>query len=267
MTPEELRTFQSRLHAIQRRVSEVLDGARIPHFALYGTCLGALRHRGFIPWDDDLDLGIPRAHYARALRLLAEQCPDLLVWHWEAFDDCPIPFAKVIDETRGGPCRAAIDLFPMDDAPDSALSASLRYAFAIALRRLINRKTVPRERLPRAAGRFDLPLRLLTLPLAPLSAPRLRALYRAVLSGAHRRTNQTAWVWLPAGGERLRLPAALFATAQPAPFEGATIPVPGDPGAYLTRTFGDWRKLPPPEMRKGHSFDENGRCLIFLPER
>ena len=52
---------------IMKELKPYLEERKIPYFMLGGTLLGAVRHQGFIPWDDDIDIGIPRAQYERFL--------------------------------------------------------------------------------------------------------------------------------------------------------------------------------------------------------
>ena len=50
----------------------VCDKHNLTYFLVYGTALGAIRHKGFIPWDDDIDVGMPRADYEKYIQLQSE---------------------------------------------------------------------------------------------------------------------------------------------------------------------------------------------------
>ncbi len=63
----ELRLIQLAANSILQRVKEICDREQIEFFLIAGTLLGALRHKGFIPWDDDIDIGIMRDHYEKLL--------------------------------------------------------------------------------------------------------------------------------------------------------------------------------------------------------
>lgn len=69
-----------RLQAIERDIVAVIDKIcrenDIEYFIDGGTCLGAVRHGGFIPWDDDVDLGMPKADYDRFCAIAPEQLPE-----------------------------------------------------------------------------------------------------------------------------------------------------------------------------------------------
>ncbi|MDR1746679.1 MAG: LicD family protein [Tannerella sp.] len=98
---------------------------RIPYYMLGGTMLGAVRHNGFIPWDDDMDFGVPRSFYNRLIQALSNELPShLRVLTRENNEFAEFNYIK-IDDTRtrlsdvwyDGKMALGIhiDIFPLDD--------------------------------------------------------------------------------------------------------------------------------------------------------
>ena len=69
MNDEQIRKLQNVELEMLKTVLAICREAGIRHYAMGGTLLGAVRHQGFIPWDDDIDVGIPRRQYEEFLRL------------------------------------------------------------------------------------------------------------------------------------------------------------------------------------------------------
>lgn len=113
-------------------VISVLEELGIPYFIQGGTMLGAIRHQGFIPWDDDVDLGIPREAYQYLLKSVQEKLPENL--QLQTYDDETLHhyyFARIVDTRyqirRMGSLEERlenvwVDLFPLDGMPNGALS-------------------------------------------------------------------------------------------------------------------------------------------------
>ena len=119
------------LHVL-REVTRVLDELNIPYFMQGGTMLGAIRHKGFIPWDDDVDLGIPRVDYERLLREVSAKLPEnLQLRTYDDETDHHYYFARIVDTRyqirRMGSLEERleniwVDLFPLDGMPNGFVS-------------------------------------------------------------------------------------------------------------------------------------------------
>ena len=129
---EHLNDTQRYILHVLREVTKVLEELKIPYFMQGGTMLGAIRHGGFIPWDDDVDLGIPRADYDRLLKEVSARLPENLELRtYDDETDHHYYFARIVDTRyqirRMGSIEERleniwVDLFPLDGMPNGLLS-------------------------------------------------------------------------------------------------------------------------------------------------
>lgn len=132
------------LHVL-REVVRVLDELKIPYYMQGGTMLGAIRHGGFIPWDDDVDLGIPRGDYDRMLKEVAAHLPENLELRtYDDETDHHYYFARIVDTRyqirRMGSLEERleniwVDLFPLDGMPNGCVSRQV-HKFRLLMTRL-----------------------------------------------------------------------------------------------------------------------------------
>ncbi len=110
---EEIRKVQKRLLEMALSISQVLEKHNIPYFITYGTLLGAVRHKGFIPWDDDFDFYLFEDSYQEAMTVLRDELPDDMFLEDESSE--PLYFhgwSHVKDMNSFVEC----ELFPQDNS-------------------------------------------------------------------------------------------------------------------------------------------------------
>lgn len=117
--------LQSKLVEMMNDIAYVLETNKIRYFICGGTLLGAIRHQGFIPWDDDIDIAIPREDYNKLLSKFNELFIDYKKYELKSIElnsDYPFPYAKIYDsqttvvEDYKKPIIQGvyIDIFPID---------------------------------------------------------------------------------------------------------------------------------------------------------
>lgn len=131
ITMEELRAIQldilDKIHAFctEHGIRYSLGG---------GTLLGAVRHKGYIPWDDDIDIMLPRPDYERFLKEFDGKYAELNLQHYGNDNTCCIPFAKVYDNRtvlieKLQKSGIYIDVFPIDGLPEESKIKDYLYIY------------------------------------------------------------------------------------------------------------------------------------------
>ena len=131
-------------------INRICEKYEIPYFADWGTLLGVVRHKGFIPWDDDLDITMKRADYERFLKVAERELPEhFSVFTYEKHPDFWSFMARVVAKNRicfeeehlrkfhGFPYIVGIDVFVLDYVSDNETKNDernklARYAIAAA---------------------------------------------------------------------------------------------------------------------------------------
>ena len=134
--PYHTKKRQAELLAMMKDIHRFLEKNQIPYCLCGGSLLGAIRHGGFIPWDDDLDIMLDRVHYERLLSMF-DQCDgyiierDLWIYRIKQKND---------EETAGTQSRAMIDVFVADNVPRSKFKQRFKLVMIKMLQGMIKPK-------------------------------------------------------------------------------------------------------------------------------
>ena len=121
-----LKEIQSESLRILQSVHEFCIANDIRYSLAYGTLIGAIRHQGFIPWDDDIDIYIPRPDYERfissfsapGLGIISEKDPDCYITYCRVFDTVRTASNNILLPAKNYQGGVSIDVFPIDGVPD-----------------------------------------------------------------------------------------------------------------------------------------------------
>lgn len=249
----ELRDLQLVELSILREFVRLCDTHGLRYYLAYGTLLGAVRHRGFIPWDDDIDVTMPRDDYDRFAEICTSDLRPGFRWQSYATDrHYPHWFGKLIKTDtvlRQAPSEhlpfqqsVYIDVFPLDGLADRPLEA------------LVQRVTVRICRLRLGVDVKRTPVKRLLVQLAGVFPRRsVISLIEAVIcryqAGTPRR-----WICVggPYGHRRQSFPSRWFGAGATQAFEDLTVVGPAAWDEYLTQLYGDYMTPPPPHHRVSH---------------
>ena len=251
---------------IVKEVVSICDKYKMKYYMLGGTMLGAIRHKGFIPWDDDIDLGIPRKDYEKFLIVAPKELSShLKVVNYRTDPEYHYYITRILDtETKveeeriGNDNRytnASIDIFPIDGTPNNGILRKIyffRVLYHRALMSLCYKDSIDRKRSRGKAERILLWV-MERLPIEKMTTPRKqkdaidRLLRKQKIEGAK-------YIGNIMGAYRTReiVPSKFYGEGKMFPFENIELRGMELADEYLKWTYGDYMKLPPVNKRKTH---------------
>ena len=237
-------------------VDKVCRDHGLYYYIYDGTILGAVRHGGFIPWDDDLDIAMPREDYEQFVAHAHEWLPEPYEFVCHELDSAyPLPFGKVQDASTtlmerqhlpylGG---VYIDVFPLDGVPANALLRRLHLVRYDILKKAVYMAYRDPYRHGKGVSSW-LPL----LCRRVIGQQRLQRATRRLLCKYPFATSSHVCVY--DDGFHGVIDKAVVGQPTPVQFEHLEVMGVEHPHEYLTHMYGDYMTLPPLEQRRQHRF-------------
>lgn len=260
LTIDEVKKIQ---YQILCHVKHVCDENNLKYYLYAGTMIGAARHNGFIPWDDDIDLMMPRTDMIKLTELLRDGETYRSFSYW-LNDDYYFPFVKISDtrtEIKELNARqikglgANIDIFPIDFFPDSEEERDKIVKKCLRYRKMISfaiNDPEPFSLNPKQAAKC-----VIFAVARMLSWKRpLKKLVNMAEKASSAANPKYAGVMVWGYGTKEIVPVEVFSDTTEMLFEQEMFKCPIGYDEHLRSMYGDYMKLPPESKRvTHHSYD------------
>lgn len=258
MANYEIRPLQLRLLEILTEFHKVCERQGLRYYLVDGSLIGAVRHKGFIPWDDDMDIAMPRPDYERLIKHCKEWLPQRYEFIcFENDNKYPLHFGKIQDTQStlierphlfylGG---VYVDVFPIDGAPENKICQKLfyiKYKYLIKALYFIHRDPYRHGHGPSS-----------WIPLLVRKIYTMEGLQKKIK--VHRmkysfETSKIAAVNLNDGLGSMINRETVLGSPTPILFEKKLVWGMKDNNSYLAQLFGDYMTPPPANKIHQHNF-------------
>lgn len=247
ITHEETRLMQKYILDLLLAIDKVCRDHHLNYYLLAGTMLGAVRHKGFIPWDDDADIALPREDYDKLLEHADEWLPERYELVSGNTDPMyPYQFARIQDHETTYILRRQfdyigglpVDVFPLDGMTEKTWKRRWHYMRYGVVKKLLYFSTVNPNK--HGHGIKSILPRIMHMIVSQQWAHRKSDNIQREYSG--RKASLVAdHDNAPSRGI---LPRQVYGTPTPIEFEGHMLMGVQEPDTYLSYCYGDYMRMP-----------------------
>ena len=273
MDDNQRQQLQHLLLEIYKDVADVCSQYGLSMIMVGGSCLGAVRHKGFIPWDDDLDVAMPRKDYNRFIDLLQQGILsdkyEFRTPQGEKESSCYFTklyrkgteLREIGDENSPYPKSVFFDIFPIEYVPMSSFKQSIIGFMSNCIRFIGNcvgeyayRSQEYEDSIANYPELVSMHKKRIFVGwlFSFASHKKWVRLYDKIVSN----DNKTSLMGIPSGRALYKgeiLPTKVFLPISYGRFEDVTVGLPANPDAYLQNLYGkNYMQVPPPEKRESH---------------
>lgn len=263
MNENELHEFKSILTKMLFDFDQLCKKNHLEYCVTGGTTIGVLRHKGFIPWDDDIDVFMPRSDYNRLIGMgkdMKGSSYEIINYDTEGYY---LPFAKFSNrnttlwEFKDEPCiyGAYIDIFPLDE---TNLDVQLSYRKKLNHYFIHYRKAKEKNTFRKAFEYFkrgNMKMGLIYIRFSTIDILLAKYYFRKFHVLENFLSNEIKGDYFASyyGAYTNEMyPKSMIFPAKEGVFEGLTVKIPADADAFCSQLYGDYMLLPPKEKRITH---------------
>lgn len=258
----DIKEIQSMQLILMKKLHAFLQDQKISYYLIAGSALGAVRHGGFIPWDDDIDIGMFRADYERFLSVCGSFDQEYDIVNFHNAKNCDFcltriyfPDTYIEDESVKGTkldTRLYFDIFPLDNVPDDDAERAAYEKEIVQKKRLISRIDV---RNYHNSAKALLAKKAISLCLRPFRSSVLKKTDALMKKYEACETQLVCSLSSQYSFAKQVMPKAVYGTPTLHVFADAEFFVPEQLDAYLSTLYGkDYMQVPPEsKRRKGHA--------------
>lgn len=242
------------------QVKKFCEDNQIKYYLVGGTLLGAIRHKGFIPWDDDIDICMPRNDYKFFVKNFSSHKKNLEI-RCNSLNNLEVPFAKIInlntvvesefDESEINK-HLWIDIFPVDGLPDDIDEVNKIYKKCHFYRKVL---MLSNAKLGKGTTFFRKCIKYILKPIAELYGKKrcVKNIEFIVGQNSYESSKYVGIVTWGVLGIGQRMLKTEFEKSVDVEFEGYKFAAFSCWDSYLRGMYGDYTKLPSQEQRKTHN--------------
>ena len=241
-------------------VKRICKKQNIKYSIIAGTLLGAVRHKGFIPWDDDLDIGMLRSEYERFIEICKKELKeDYFLQTWETDPGFALPIAKLrkngtrfVEQSSCNAnlhCGIYIDIFPFDNVPKEKIQQAFQDRSTYLLKRILLIRS-NYEVWQDSARMKKLIYLILKMISCVFTTDQIKRILHNIMTAKNNCMTKKVIAFGGAYGyKKETINKSWIEDLIEIDFESAKLSAPSNNVAYLTYFYGDYMTPPPEDKR------------------